>query len=437
MGHASQGHRREFYGIDSSGRAPEPGNHLQSAQSAHIGRATCDLNSLLVSEIAAAIVEIQGPWLGTETIEVAFDTGVLLEATGTVTLDTGASGSVDGIEVDSIEIMSGAESFDTDLATTATAIAANITAHTSSPDYNAVAVGAVVTITSVATGYAVNGLVVVSSVTTITTTDTNMVGGVGASQTTGAVAMAGEFAMGSVTLATGASGSVDAITVDAVEIMSGATGTVTLDTGASGSVDGIEVDSIEIMSGAESFVSDLPTTATAVAANITAHTSSPNYSAVAVGAVITITAVADGDTANGLVVVTSVTTITVTDTNMVGVAFDTTLAITATAVALNITNNVSVPNYNAVAVGAVITITAEDGGTGGNGLEVLTSTTTITTTEIDLIGGEAWTPTDAAVIVAAAINGLIDTLAVVVGSRIELTPVAPAATITITAVTVA
>ena len=100
-----------------------------------------------------------------------------LFATGTVELLTGGSGSVDGITVNSVEVMSGAESFDTDLGTTAAAVAVNITAHTSSPDYNAAAVGSVITITAVTGGSGTNGFAVVSSATTITTTDTNMAGG--------------------------------------------------------------------------------------------------------------------------------------------------------------------------------------------------------------------------------------------------------------------
>jgi hypothetical protein len=55
-----------------------------------------------------------------------------------------------------------------------------------------------------------------------------------------------------------------------------------------------------------------------VAANINAHTSTPNYTAVAVGAVITITAAATGPTPNGFVVAATATTITATDTDMTG-----------------------------------------------------------------------------------------------------------------------
>lgn len=100
-------------------------------------------------------------------------------ATGTVTLDTGAAGSVDSITVNGVEIMSGAEAFDTNLNTTATNVASNITANTSVPDYNASATGAVITITAVTLGVSVNTFAVVSTATTITTTDTNMTGALG------------------------------------------------------------------------------------------------------------------------------------------------------------------------------------------------------------------------------------------------------------------
>lgn len=97
-------------------------------------------------------------------------------AEGTVTL-AGAAGSVDSITVDGVEIMSGAESFDTDLPTTATNVAANITAHTSSPNYTAAAVGSVVTITAASTGTGPNGFDVVASTTTMTASTTDMAGG--------------------------------------------------------------------------------------------------------------------------------------------------------------------------------------------------------------------------------------------------------------------
>lgn len=77
---------------------------------------------------------------------------------------------VSSITVDGVEIMSGTEIFDTDLETTATNIAANITANTSVPNYNAVAVGDEIQIESESGG---DGLAVVSTATVIGTTDVN------------------------------------------------------------------------------------------------------------------------------------------------------------------------------------------------------------------------------------------------------------------------
>jgi hypothetical protein len=101
-------------------------------------------------------------------------------ATGSVSLDSGASGSVDSITVNGVEVMSGAESFDTSLIVTATAVAANITAHTSTPNYTAASGGTdTVTITAVAgSGNTPNAFTVVSTATTIGTTDTDFSGGI-------------------------------------------------------------------------------------------------------------------------------------------------------------------------------------------------------------------------------------------------------------------
>lgn len=105
-------------------------------------------------------------------------TPVNVAATAIVTLTGGASGSVDTITVNSVNIMSGPVAFSTDLATTAAAVAANINAHTSSPEYTAVAAGAVITISAAAgAGSNPNGYVVAVTATTITFTKTNMTGG--------------------------------------------------------------------------------------------------------------------------------------------------------------------------------------------------------------------------------------------------------------------
>jgi len=98
-------------------------------------------------------------------------------AQGAVELTGGAGGSVDSITVDGVEIMSGAEAFDTDLETTAANVAANILANVSIPDYSATANGAVIVITAETGGTGPNGFVVASGTTTITTADTNLSGG--------------------------------------------------------------------------------------------------------------------------------------------------------------------------------------------------------------------------------------------------------------------
>lgn len=101
-----------------------------------------------------------------------------------------------------------------------------------------------------------------------------------------------------------------------------ATATVTLTGGGAGSVDMITVNSVNIMSGSVAFTTNLATTATAVAANINAHTSTPEYTAVAVGTTITISAAsAAGSDPNGYVVAVTATTITFTKTNMANGSF--------------------------------------------------------------------------------------------------------------------
>lgn len=94
-------------------------------------------------------------------------------------------------------------------------------------------------------------------------------------------------------------------------------GTVTLTGGAAGSVDTLTVNSVEIMGAAVPFNATLTQTATDVAAQINRFKSVPDYTARAVGAVVTITALpGTGTGPNGYVVASGVTTITKTDANM-------------------------------------------------------------------------------------------------------------------------
>ncbi len=100
-------------------------------------------------------------------------------STGSVTLTGGASGSVNTITVNSVEVLGAAVNFNATLTQTAIDIAAQINRFKSVPDYTATSVGAVITISALpGTGTGPNTFVVASSVTTITKTDANMAGGV-------------------------------------------------------------------------------------------------------------------------------------------------------------------------------------------------------------------------------------------------------------------
>ena len=103
-----------------------------------------------------------------------------VKAIGTVELTGGASGTVDTITVDSVDILGGAVTFITSLAVTAAAVATQINENQSNPSYTAAVLsGAIVTISARSgTGTEANGLVVTSGTTTITTTDGNMASGV-------------------------------------------------------------------------------------------------------------------------------------------------------------------------------------------------------------------------------------------------------------------
>jgi hypothetical protein len=101
-------------------------------------------------------------------------------SSGTVTL-SGSGGQVDSITVNSVELLSAAVVWDTDLATTAAAVAAEINAAWSNPKYMASSSGAVVTIQALpTTGTGPNGFVVVSTCSggTLAGADVNLASGV-------------------------------------------------------------------------------------------------------------------------------------------------------------------------------------------------------------------------------------------------------------------
>lgn len=98
---------------------------------------------------------------------------------GKVTLTGGGAGSVDSIEVNGVELLSGAVAFNVTLAATATDVANNINAFTTG--YTAIAAGEQIIIIGITTDSTENGFTVVSTATTITTSDTNMANGADAS----------------------------------------------------------------------------------------------------------------------------------------------------------------------------------------------------------------------------------------------------------------
>lgn len=125
---------------------------------------------------AAIIIDVNES--GTTLLSTKVTIDAETAATGTVTLTGGASGSVDSVTVNAVTVTSASVPFNISLDQTATDLAANITAHTSTPDYSASAAGSVVTITPDLAGDSTNGYAVVSATTTITTTDANLSGGV-------------------------------------------------------------------------------------------------------------------------------------------------------------------------------------------------------------------------------------------------------------------
>jgi hypothetical protein len=96
-------------------------------------------------------------------------------------------------------------------------------------------------------------------------------------------------------------------------------GSVTLTGGAAGSIDTLTVNSVSIIDAAVPFNTSLNQTAADLAAKINSSLSTPEYSANASGAVVTIKASpGTGTGPNGFVVASTTTTLTKTDANMAG-----------------------------------------------------------------------------------------------------------------------
>jgi len=188
-----------------------------------------------------------------------------------------SASSLSSLTVDGVPIISGPVSWVTSNSGAASAIAAEINSHTSSPDYTATAVGDQVNIIAADAGTSSNGLVVAYTTAS------------GLSLTPGS-----GFAL---------SGGGDPVLAVA------ATTTFDITGGTSGSgnqITSVAVNGVTITSAAVAWATSNDATASALAANIAAHTSSPNYTASATGSTVTITAATAGTASNGLAVVVTV-----------------------------------------------------------------------------------------------------------------------------------
>lgn len=178
-------------------------------------------------------------------------------ATGSFTVSGGSASVVNtfaDVELNGVSILGVPVQHTGDNSTTATAIAAQITSYASTPEYSAVAVGAVVTITATATGTAANGL-------------------------TPVLTMTGDVA------------------ATAITAMSG--GTVS----APSQLTDITIDGVSILSEAVDWTTSHEATAAAIGEAINAYASAPDYTATVVGDKVNILSVATGIAPNGYAVV--------------------------------------------------------------------------------------------------------------------------------------
>jgi len=284
-----------------------------------------------------------------------------IEVTGG-TLSAGVN-KINSITVNGVDVLGAAVDHTGNNATTAAALASQINTYTSSPNYTATSAGTVVTISALGSaGATPNGFTVAATV--------------GGNATMGnASAMSGGAAADTFT----------ALTVNGVDVL----GATVSHTGNNG------------------------TTATALANQINAYTSSPNYTASAAGATITITALSSaGSTPNGFVISGTATggaslggavnmsggqykaevlAITINGVDVLGtsVAYNDDPETTAAALVEQINTYVSSPNYTATNDGATVNVIYPTSGATPNGYAVSISATAVnlSTTSSTLSGG--------------------------------------------------
>lgn len=189
------------------------------------------------------------------------------------------------------------------------------------------------------------------------------------------------------------------VTAGGVEDPTAAVGSITITGGTlsgGNQITNVKVDGVTITSGPIAHTGSNATTADAVAANINSTTSTPDYTAIAVGAAIQITAVTTGASVNGFVVsatvggdattgsavpmaggdnggVSVLTTITIDGVTILftTVEWATDNATTAQAVADAINSAATSPEYTAIANSDQVVVLAADPGTAANGKVVL------------------------------------------------------------------
>lgn len=183
------------------------------------------------------------------------DAAVAAKASFTITSGT-AAGSIDTVSVAGVDILGGAVTHTGDNTTTATAVASAITSNTSTPNYTATAASGTVTITAADAGAAPNGFPV-------------------------AVTVGGDATVGSTSYMAGGSDS--------------ATSTLT----------DISVNGVPVISAPVAWAGTAEATASAIVTAINGYSSSPDYTATAVGAKVNILADTAGSAPNGYAVALS------------------------------------------------------------------------------------------------------------------------------------
>ena len=221
---------------------------------------------------------------------------------------------------------------------------------------------------------------------------------------------------------------INSITVDGVDILAGpaeviSTGSFTVTGGAAipgvDKINTITVNGVDILGAAVDHTGDNSTTATAIVAQINSYISSPNYTASAVGPVITISALAGlGSSPNSFVVTPNVAGgFTVSAVNNMangaypGVAWVTSNSATASAIASRINSQTTSPDYTATAVGPIVTISAPTGtGAAPNGFIVnVTKSGDVTENHQAIMTGGVTGTAAVAQVYTATIGGTFET----------------------------